>query len=60
MKNTYTRGKALLPLLAAATLAAPLPLPDRGGVPEFKLFDYGVMGPPVTPAIALKLSGVAP
>ena len=30
--------------------AGPLPKPDRGGVPESKLYDYGVMGPPATPA----------
>ncbi|GAB3453737.1 alpha-L-fucosidase [Massilia terrae] len=47
------RVKALLVLLAAAfsANAAPLPKPDRGGVPESKLYDYGVMGPPATPAI---------
>src|SRR4051794_20962209 len=28
-----------------------LPKPDRGGVPESKLYDYGVMGPPATPDI---------
>jgi alpha-L-fucosidase len=28
-----------------------LPKPDRNGVPESKLYDYGVMGPPATPAI---------
>ncbi|MFT4091391.1 MAG: alpha-L-fucosidase [Asticcacaulis sp.] len=31
--------------------AAELPKPDRGGVPENKLYDYGVMGPPATPEI---------
>jgi alpha-L-fucosidase len=45
--------KALLVLLACAlpACAAPLPKPDRGGVPESRLYDYGVMGPPATPAI---------
>jgi alpha-L-fucosidase len=38
-------------LVAHGAHAAPLPVPDRGGVPESKLFDYGVMGPPATPAI---------
>lgn len=28
-----------------------LPKPDRGGVPENDLYDYGVMGPPATPEI---------
>ena len=31
--------------------AAALPRPDRGSAPESKLYDYGVMGPPATPAI---------
>lgn len=31
--------------------AAELPKPDRFGVPENKLFDYGVMGPPASPAV---------
>lgn len=38
-------------VLAVPAWASPLPKPDRGGVPESKLFDYGVMGPPATPAI---------
>lgn len=43
---------ALAASLACLTLAAePLPLPDRAGVPPSKLYDYGVMGPPATPAI---------
>jgi alpha-L-fucosidase len=37
--------------LALALTAAALPKPDRGGAPESKLYDYGVMGPPATPAI---------
>lgn len=44
----------LLPILLVLGLpagATPLPKPDRGGVPESKLYDYGVMGPPATPAI---------
>jgi alpha-L-fucosidase len=45
--------KAVLVLLALAlpASATPLPKPDRGGVPESTLYDYGVMGPPATPAI---------
>jgi alpha-L-fucosidase len=31
--------------------AAALPKPDRGGAPESRLYDYGVMGPPATPEI---------
>lgn len=44
---------ANLLILAFATpiLVFALPKPDRGGVPESKLYDYGVMGPPATPAI---------
>jgi alpha-L-fucosidase len=41
-----TGGCALSGL--AATV---LPKPDMGGVPASKLYDYGVMGPPATPAI---------
>jgi alpha-L-fucosidase len=36
---------------ASAQPQAPLQKPDRGGVPESNLYDYGVMGPPATPAI---------
>lgn len=45
--------KALLVLLAVAlpAMAEQLPRPDRGGVPESTLYDYGIMGPPATPAI---------
>jgi alpha-L-fucosidase len=45
--------KSLIVLLAFAlpAAAAELPKPDRGGVPESKLYDYGIMGPPATPAI---------
>ncbi|HEX8302657.1 alpha-L-fucosidase [Sphingomonas sp.] len=39
---------AALPALACAQS---LPKPDRGGVPDSELYDYGVMGPPATPAI---------
>lgn len=41
----------LLALAAGHAAAAPLPKPDRGGVPASALYDYGVMGPPATPAI---------
>jgi alpha-L-fucosidase len=41
----------LLACVAADATVAPLPKPDRGGVPESTLYDYGVMGPPATPAI---------
>jgi alpha-L-fucosidase len=41
----------ILSLLAAGAQAGPLPKPDRGGVPDSKLYDYGIMGPPATPAI---------
>lgn len=34
-----------------------LPKPDRGSVPESKLYDYGVMGPPATPAIVAAANG---
>jgi len=40
--------------LAGAVSAETLPLPDRGGVPPSKLYDYGVMGPPATPAIVAR------
>lgn len=45
--------KPLLVLLAVAlpAVAEQLPRPDRGGVPESALYDYGIMGPPATPAI---------
>lgn len=45
--------KLLLVLLAVALPAGagPLPKPDRGSVPASSLYDYGVMGPPATPAI---------
>jgi alpha-L-fucosidase len=39
------------PLLDQATATAALPKPDRGSAPESKVYDYGVMGPPATPAI---------
>ena len=38
-------------LLALSFPAFAAPKPDRGGVPDSKLYDYGVMGPPATPAI---------
>jgi alpha-L-fucosidase len=41
----------LLALALPASAATQLPKPDRGGVPESTLFDYGGMGPPATPAI---------
>lgn len=44
--------KLLIVLLAfALPAAAQLPKPDRGSVPESKLYDYGIMGPPATAAI---------
>lgn len=44
--------KLLIVLLAfALPAAAQLPKPDRGSVPASTLYDYGVMGPPATPAI---------
>jgi alpha-L-fucosidase len=45
--------KTLLVLLTCslAVHAAPLPKPERGGVPASTLYDYGVMGPPATAAI---------
>jgi len=43
-------------MVAPCAHSAPLPVPDRGGVPETKLFDYGVMGPPATPAIVAAAS----
>jgi alpha-L-fucosidase len=42
---------ALLALALPCAGAAPLPKPDRGSVPPSSLYDYGVMGPPATPAI---------
>ncbi len=44
----------LLAALAGAAHAEKLPLPDRGGVPDNKLYDYGVMGPPATADIVAK------
>lgn len=41
----------ILMMLPALAAAQPLPKPERGGVPESELYDYGVMGPPATPAI---------
>jgi alpha-L-fucosidase len=38
-------------LPAVGVDAQALPKPDRGNVPESKLYDYGVMGPPATPEI---------
>lgn len=46
--------KSILLLPIFVTLSVPAiaaPKPDRGGVPASKLYDYGVMGPPATPAI---------
>jgi alpha-L-fucosidase len=37
--------------LSSTALAFALPKPDRGGVPDNNLYDYGVMGPPATPEI---------
>lgn len=42
---------ALLLALAIPALASALPKPDRYGAPDSTLYDYGVMGPPATPAI---------
>lgn len=44
-------GASVGALLLSAAAAQELPRPDRGGVPDNKLYDYGVMGPPATPAI---------
>lgn len=44
------RLSALL-ALALPLAASALPKPDRGSAPDSKLYDYGVMGPPATPAI---------
>jgi alpha-L-fucosidase len=41
----------LITITATALTAAALPRPDRGSAPASKLYDYGVMGPPATPAI---------
>jgi alpha-L-fucosidase len=41
----------LLVMAAPALLAVTLPKPDRGSAPESRVYDYGVMGPPATPAI---------
>ena len=38
-------------LLALSLPALAAPKPDRGSVPDSKLYDYGVMGPPATPEI---------
>lgn len=46
--------------LALPAAASPLPKPDRGGVPESRLFDYGVMGPPATAAIVAAAEAAAP
>jgi alpha-L-fucosidase len=46
------KSHASLAILLALTLhAAAAARPDRGSVPESKLYDYGVMGPPATPEI---------
>lgn len=37
--------------ISATSAAENLPKPDMGGAPESNLYDYGVMGPPATPAI---------
>jgi alpha-L-fucosidase len=42
---------ALCAIQPGPSRAVELPKPDRFGVPESKLFDYGVMGPPATPAV---------
>jgi len=46
------RGMALaIAALPAVAAGQPMPKPDRGGVPDSDLYDYGVMGPPATSAI---------
>jgi alpha-L-fucosidase len=45
--KTATKGK----LERNRVQGSELPKPDRGSVPESKLYDYGVMGPPATAAI---------
>ncbi len=44
-------GLALLRVESDLRAEVNLPRPDRGGAPESRLYDYGVMGPPATPAI---------
>ncbi len=51
MRIAATAVSLIVLALACSTHAEPLPRPDRGGVPESKLYDYGTMGPPATPAI---------
>jgi alpha-L-fucosidase len=51
-----------LACLAFATPLVALPKPDRGGVADTGPYDYGIMGPPATPAVvaeANKLSSTA-
>ncbi len=52
-KAAFKSTTAIMTLWLAASMASAesLPKPDRGGVPESKLYDYGVMGPPATPAL---------
>jgi len=52
----FSRRWLLTATAASAFLsgtAFALPKPDRGGVPENDLYDYGVMGPPATEAIVV-------
>ena len=44
-------GLALPAIESDLSAADSLPRPDRGGAPASRLYDYGVMGPPATPAI---------
>ncbi len=51
-KKYVCLGLLVTSVLSAGELhAEPLPKPDRGGAPDSKLYDYGIMGPPATPTI---------
>ncbi len=55
MKTRWLTTMALIAAgLAGQAMAETVPLPDRGSAPPCKLYDYGVMGPPATPAIVAK------
>jgi alpha-L-fucosidase len=53
LSRTTACGLVIAGLLAAGGpgQAQTLPKPDTGGAPPSDLYDYGVMGPPATPAI---------
>lgn len=56
--RTRICGLVIACVIAAgqSALAEPLPKPDMGGAPPSDLYDYGVMGPPATPAIVAAAS----